>query len=518
LAGVCQIIAPVTFDQQYTFTVVASSPNGEISARRTFTLNIDPVSFAPYESLYLKANPGIEDKNLFLDITRNTDIIPPADVYRNGDPYFGLSQDIRMLLISGLNASEASDYIEVMSRNHYRKELKFGAPRVSKAYDINQNVIYEVIYYELDDYGDTAQGSVSSSIDLTDKINRNITVDANTVTVDSTYQTMDGAGDRIAYSNSLVNMRNLLKTQIGLSVREVLPQWMSNRQADGSIIGWKPVAVLAYVKPGTGDRILFNLNRRTDLDQKLISFDTDRYIWDNNLSKTYNAATNEYLESSETTFDIDVDLSSGDPVATVDFALDIPFNQIHGRTTEYINSLGGLDGLTVSYENKTVIFATQEDYLLYNEPEDGWIRGINFYDDATGYSGSGFSNEETVPGYIENFNDPNITNQRSGVWKIVRDTDNDIWLLEFQSSVDLGETVQVSQGFKYGGYVLEYGPGIDFSSGNTVPEYSILEPALKSDATTFDNNNTRFIDNISTYEAPDQSDKYLVFPKENIWS
>jgi hypothetical protein len=115
---------PVTFDRTFTFTVVASSPNGEISARRTFTLTIDPVSFAPYESLYLRANPGLEDKNLFLSITKNTDIIPPADVYRNGDPYFGLAQDIRMLLISGLNASTASEYVQAMAQNHYRKDLK----------------------------------------------------------------------------------------------------------------------------------------------------------------------------------------------------------------------------------------------------------------------------------------------------------------------------------------------------------------------------------------------------------
>lgn len=509
---------PVTFDQTYTFTVVASSPGGDVSASRTFSITIDPVDFAPYESLYLKANPGLDDKNLFASIVKNTDVIPPADVYRNGDPYFGLSQDIRMLLLSGIQASSAADYVEAMSRNHYRKELKFGEAKVSKAYDINQKVLYEVVYYELDDYGETASGSVSSSINLNNKINRNITVDSQSVTVDSTYQTLDGAGDNIIFPNSLINMRNQIKNQLGMNVREVLPKWMSNRQADGSIIGWKPVAVLAYVKPGTGDRILFNLKRRTDLDQKLISFDTDRYIWDNNLSKTYDATTGEYLESSETTFDIDVDFSTGDPDATVDFALDIPFNQIHGRTTEYIDSLGGLDKLIVSYENKTVIFATQEDYLFYNEPEDGWIRGLTFYDDADGYDGNGFSNDETVPGYAENFADPSVTNQRAGVWKIVRDTDNDIWLLEFQSSLSLGDTVEVRQGFKYGSYLLRYGPDIDFSSGNTVPKYNILEPALKSTPTTFDSNNTRFINNVTTYELPDQSDKYLVFPKENIWS
>jgi hypothetical protein len=494
---------PVSFDTEYTFTVVASSSNGEISAERTFTLTIDPITFAPYESLYLKANPGTQDKDLFRNITLNTDILPAEDVYRSSDPNFGTSQDVRMLLISGLQASTAADYIQAMGQNHYRKTLKFGVPKVSKAYDINQNLLYEVIYYELHDNSDTIEGSVGASIDLNNKINGNIVI--------------EGVPDnRVVYPNSLINMRNQIENEIGLSVREVLPRWMSNRQTDGSIIGWKPVAILAYVKPNTGDKILFNLKRRTDLDQKLISFETDRYIWDNNLSKSYDTSTGEYLTNVETTFDSVV--TDSEIVTTVDFALDIPFNQIHGRSTSYIDQAGGLDDIILSYENKTVIFATQENYLLYNEENDGWTRTLDFYDDADGYDVNGYSNQETVPGYSENFSDPSITNQRAGVWKIVKDADNDVWLLEFQQELELNNTVLVRDGFRYGGYVLEYDPTIDFAAGDTVPKYAIVEPLEVIIPTTFDNNNTRFINNVISYEPPDANDKYLVFPKENIWS
>jgi len=493
----------VSFDKEYKFTVVASSPNKEISAERTFTLAIEPATFEPYESLYLKANPGVKDKDLFKSISRNTDILPAEDVYRSSDPNFGLAQDVRMLLISGLQASTASDYITALSQNHYRKTLRFGSPKVSKAYDINQNLLYEVIYYELDDNGSTNEGSVSASINLSNKINSDIVI--------------EGADDdRIVYPNSLINMRNRLEQEIGLNTREVLPRWMSNRQTDGSIIGWQPVAVLAYVKAGTGDKILFNLKRRKDLDQKLISFDVDRYIWDNNLSQTYDTSTSEYLTSAETTFDATV--AEAGSAIEIDFALDIPFNQIHGRSTSYIDQVGGLDQLIVSYENKTVVFATQENYLLYNEPNDGWDRTLDFYDDADGYDVNGFSNQETVPGYSENFSDPSITNQRAGIWKIVKDVDNDIWLLEFQQELEVSDTVSVRSGFKYGGYVLEYDPTIDFSAGDTVPKYAILEPSAVSQPSTFDNNNTRFVSNITIYETPDTNDKYLVFQKENIWS
>ena len=511
-------LGSVTFDHEYTFTVIASSPNGEISARRTFTLAVDPVSFEPYESLYLTAHPGTEDKDLFKDIARNGDIVNPADVYRVSDPNFGLAQDIRMLLISGLQSSTASEYVQAMSQNHYRKTLMFGSPKVSKAYDTNQNILYEVVYYELHDNGSTAEGSVSSSINLVNKINRNITVDSPDVTIDSDHYTVDGAGDSVVYPNSLVNMRNRLEQEIGLNVREVLPKWMSNRQSDGSIIGWKPVVVLAYVKPGAGDKILFNLKRQSSLDQKLISFESDRYIWDNNMSKSYDASTGEYLPSAETVFDSNVDFIDSNEIVTVDFALDIPFNQIYGRDTAYIDQLGGLDGLVLSYENKTLIFATQENYLFYKEPNDGWTRTLDFYDDADGFDVNGYSNTEDVPGYTENFVNPSVTNQRAGVWKIVKDTDNDIWLLEFQHEIELNSVVAVRSGFKYGGYLLEYSSTIDFAGGDTVPKYSILEPISITQPTTFDNNNTRFVSNIVTYEPPDLSDKYLVFQKENIWA
>jgi hypothetical protein len=333
---------------------------------------------------------------------------------------------------------------------------------------------------------------------------------------------MDGSGDRVVYPNSLINMRNQLINEIGLSNREILPQWMSNRQADGSIIGWKPVVVLAYMKPGTGERALFNLKRRTDLDQKLISFDFDRYIWDNNLSKNYNSATGEYLTSAETTFDRDQDWSVPDPVAAVDAALSLPFNQFDGRSTGFIDALGGLDGLVNVYDGQTVIFAVQEQYSGYNEPEDGWIINNTFWDDNNGWDASstvGFDDYESVPGYAEKQSDPsNITNKRAGIWKFVRDTSNNILRLEFQREIDQGETVFIRNGFTYGGRLLQYDELIQFDEGKTVPYYQDIEGLEYSTETTFDEGNTTFTTNITTYEDPDQSDKYLVFPRENVWA
>ena len=507
-----------TLDRTYTFTVKAASPGNELIAYRTFTVTVDPTNYNPYESIYFKAMPGQADKDLFSSITKNTDMIPSSDVYRNGDPYFGRAADARVLLLSGLNPKSAQEYTAAMSVNHYRKILTFGEPKVGKAYDESQNLIYEVLYYEMQDRLETQSGSVPESIDLNNQIRRNITVDTEDVTIDSQYHTIDGAGDRIVYPNSLVNMRNQLIDTIGLSDREVLPLWMKNRQLDGSIVGWKPVVVLAYMKPGTGARALFNLKRRVDLDQKLVSFDFDRYIWDNNLTKNYNTETDEYLASVKTTFDIIQDWDSPDPVATVDAALNIPFNQFDGRTTEFIDNAGGLDGLVDVYDDKTVIFATQEQYTGYNEPEDGWIFNGSFWDDNSGW-GTVFDDYSVIPGYAQKQADPqNTTNQRAGIWKFVRDTENDILRLEFQREIAQGETVLVSNGFTYGGRLLQYDELIQFDEGKTVPYYQDVEGLEFSTETVFDNNQTTFAANVSIYEDPDQSDKYLVFPRKSIWA
>ena len=48
------------------------------------------------------------------------------------------------------------------------------------------------------------------------------------------------ANDTFVYPNSIENMRERLKTDIGYLIleRKVLPQWMQDKQTDDTIIGW----------------------------------------------------------------------------------------------------------------------------------------------------------------------------------------------------------------------------------------------------------------------------------------
>ena len=499
-----------TFDRDFNFTIVAESLNSEIRAQKDFKVTVTSKNNKPYESLYLKSN--LTRDKYWQNIVLNTDIFPQADIYRNSDPNFGIQLDARMLLISGLSAKSSTAIMTALDKNHYRKVLKFGKPQVAKSYLLDKTVEYEVVYYEIvDDQNTKNQETISASINLSQQINNEVIEYESKI-----------PSDAIVYPNSLESMRSQLTTAIGLvSDSEALPNWMKNRQLDGSIIGWKPVVVLAYMKPGTGERALFNLKRRTDIVQRNISFDVDRYILDNNLSKTYDNENEEYYNSTLTVFDSIVG-TANTPVATVDFAVEVPFSSLHGKTTAQINASGGLDQIITAYQDKLIIFAKQEDYTgLTDEFEavDGWLKTTTFYDSPGGFDATDeeFDEAEVIPGYQENFADTEITNQRAGVWKFVKDTATQLWYLEFQSSIAVtnGDYIRVKSGFKYGGKVVEYSTTID--SGNTVPEYNISESIEETAATIFDNNNTKFINQIIVYQAPDIGDTFLPFPKTNIW-
>lgn len=513
-------VSPMRFDQAARFTVQATSANRRLVATRTFTVRIIPSSQIPYENLYLRAQPGAEIKNLFQRFVNNTDAIPTADLYRNGDPNFGRSKDIRMLLIAGLRSSTASEYIQAMSTNHYRKTLRIGSLQVNQAFDQNRQPVYDVLYFDLEDEEIGSAGTQPLSKDLTNSISRSTLIDSNQIKIDNQLLNIDGAGSAVVYPNSFDRMRRALQEKIGSDLREPLPRWMSDRQADGSTIGWKPAMVLAYLKPGAGDRVLFNIRRLQELiDPKLISFEVDRYIWDCNLSEVYDPVTGQFLPSVATTFDSESKTVTA-PVATVDFALEVPFTEINGRSTAYIDSRGGLDGLVLPYEGRTVIFAQQEKYLGNTDPEDGWIRSGALWDDTSGWDNqniSGWDDYTIIPGYVQSEATPGIVNQRGGIWKFVRD-ENQIWNLEFVQELAVGENVLVRNGAIYGGYICGYDPNIQFERGETVPRWRRVEAPSLTKATIFDGGNTRFINNVSIYQQPDENDKYLVFPRNNVWA
>lgn len=508
------------FDRTYRFTVVVTNADNSISSERTFEVKVDTVTAQPYENVYFKCLPELEARDKLLSIIENTDVFPNDSIYRLNDPYWGKNREISVLAAYGLTASSAEDYIAAMESRHYNKKLYFGRYGTSVAKDENDNIEYEVIWVDIIE--DTRsyikgikQGPPASTTDLRTKINnwRN-----------PNYDVGDPVGYTLRTNDELLMRRDLVEA-LGRTSPTALPAWMTSVQKDKTVLGFTTKAVLAYVRPGEGEKILFRLNRATNSkilpDIKEIPFVADRYVLDNNLTQYFNTETDLWEVHRYTTFDTEVRIDENlTPVATVDFAVDIPFEYINGRTIAEVEALGGLDNIITSFVGKTLVFATQENYFgfSYDLSNQGWVKYGTFYDDATKFDNVGFDISTIIPGFVESEANPSIANQRSGIWRIEKDS-NDLIRLVFVETINQNEIVEVRFGTRYGGNKLVYLYNTDDTLA-TVPTFMIIDPGTVVEAapTTFDSNTTRFLNAVDIYSQPYEGDKYLKFPKIGVFS
>lgn len=530
--------APTKFDRTYTFTVIATNNAGSASSERIFTLAVDIRTPEPYENVYIRCTPDQTSRSKLFSILDNSDIFPTNLLYRSNDPFWGKRRDLTALIAYGITASKASDYIAAMQDRHYTKKFYFGDYGVSLAKDTDDNVIYEVVWVDLVEetrayINGVVQPPPASSTDLSSKIvgwqaSSSIKKADNTaVHGDSTKYDIDS---NIIKPNDSVLMRRDLTDSLGITDPNTLPEWMTSIQKDGSVLGYVTKVPLAYVRPGEGDKVLFRLKKSAASgvipDIKDIPFVVDRYILDSNMSQYFDYDTRKFQEHHYTTFDLTAKLPEQIiPIATVDFAVEIPFDSINGRTVSYIDDLGGLDGIVTSYIGKTIVFAKQEQYIGYSlDPETGgWEMIQQFFDDSSKFGYLDYAQEQQIPGYVEAGANPGeIENQRAGVWLITLDSNNLIKLVFQQeipiASVTSSGTIKVNSGEKYGGNLIRYSIENQIPP-KTVPDYAILDteftPVILG--TTFDGATTRFLAGVDNYQLPDEGDKYLKFPKIGVF-
>jgi hypothetical protein len=316
-----------TFESVYSFTVRIYSADGVIDTYKTFTVTVDADTNKPYESLYARALPAQAQRDIYDTLIQNNDDIPSADVYRPSDYAFGVQKDIRTVIAAGLTPVPETDYIEAMSKNFWNNTLRFGGFKTARALNSDGTVKYEIVYIELVDnkQGTDPTTGLSASPVLRQDVRSNRTTWANPISVDQTppdvshgHYLVSQANDYYVYPNSIENMRSRLKTDIGYQIleRKVLPDWMQDKQEDDTVIGWTLAAPIVYCKPGTSAKIKYRLEERikntTNLDIKKISFEIDRFILDNNLSKYFDKTTGMYTITAETVFDLN------DPTTTFD--------------------------------------------------------------------------------------------------------------------------------------------------------------------------------------------------------
>ena len=231
------------------------------------------------------------------------------------------------MIAAGLAPKPETDYIEAMSKNFYNNILRFGDFKTARALNEDGTVKYEVVYLELLDnkQGINPSTGMSGSPVLKQDVRSDVTTWSNplrvsepAIDVSHQHYLVSQANDYYVYPNSIENMRSRLTTDIGYQIleRKVLPDWMQDKQEDNTVLGWILAAPIVYCNPGTAKKIKYRLEERvknSTLDIKKISFEIDRFILDNNLSRWFDKTTNKFTITQETTFDVsDVTEFDGD--------------------------------------------------------------------------------------------------------------------------------------------------------------------------------------------------------------
>jgi len=259
-----------TFDMKHTFTVRAFSTDGVINVTKQFSVTVRRAYNEPYTNLYIEAMPPINDRALIQSLLQNADIFQPDLLYRPTDPNFGRATKIVYNHAFGLTSTTYADYVSSLYENHYWKNLTLGEIKVAQARNSLGEVIYEVVYTQVIDNLVNAQGqSVSKSVTLPYPINSADSTEISTV-----------------YPNSLPNMRDQVIDTVG-QVANILPLWMTSKQANGRVLGFTPACVLAYAKPGKGDQLAYYIRTKFGEQLNLVDFEVDRYELDRLLSKNW---------------------------------------------------------------------------------------------------------------------------------------------------------------------------------------------------------------------------------------
>lgn len=505
----------MTIDRTCTFRVKAETIDGTSSAERTFTLTLKVIDTEPYENLYLQAMPTVLQRQRLSDLLNDPAIFDPDLIYRPADPNFGVQQNLKMLFLSGLSPSQLTEYQDAMIRNHFNKTYNLGQVKTAYVLDSVFDIKYEVVYVEINDPGENENNQGPGlSKDLADIIT-------------NPYIGQTGNDYFVIYPNSTENMQTRMEQNIGYQDQSSLPAWMTSNQPDPNTVtgftiplGYTKACVLAYTKPGAGEKIAYRI-KRTGFDFSTIDFAVDRYQIDNYYTKHYTVASGTYIQDRETTFDADSNVNVGAIVATVDYAVEVPFSEINGRPINYIiNKFKGIDGITNFQDGDTLIFLKQEDFtpLL---PYDGWVDYSNSYiGDNTetsiveGFDSTSYDTYTIIAGFLEKSQATSPFNYRGGVWRITI-TENIVNLV-FEQEIQVNDRVKILFGKNYASAVVFY--SIDLGPGQTVPFYKIFtsNPVIRK-PTTFNNDTTKFFTYRDAYYEPGTQDKYIKFPQYGVF-
>ena len=313
-----------TVDRSYRFTINARDQFRFSSINKEFYITVGTEDLTLYSNISCKPLPKLEKRELFFNFINDTTIFTPDRIYRLGDPSYGLQKELKMLVYAGIESKTLPEYVAALSKNAKRKRYRLG--NVKKAIAKRQgtnDIVYEIIYVEVVDNYENANGSARAKIKLPNDINSPLKINQSRMnvsdgklgtynngsvnyensvvqaklnrkesdhfqptvapmTIDSKNLNISGNDLEYIYPSSIKNIRDNL-AEVGLTENDFLPLWMTTPQDNRTAAtGYVKAIPLCYCNPGDGDFILENIeNSKFDFTQ--LDYEIDRFIIDSDV-------------------------------------------------------------------------------------------------------------------------------------------------------------------------------------------------------------------------------------------
>ena len=269
-----------SFGKKFIFKIKARDTAQFAENIKEFFINVISSTEKTFANLYLKAFQTKDKRLDWYNFITNSNIFRSVDIYRYGDSNFGIQTELKVLVFAGIESVGAVSYVQAMSQNHYRKNLKFGNVKYAVAKDLlTQEPIYEVIYVEVVDEFEKNGTSISGTINLSNSINSKVLVSYDAIKVDSNIPFASDSDHQRIFPNSIKNMRRRIRG-VGERDREFLPLWMRSIQADSFVeTGYVKALILCYLQPGKSEGVISRI-KSNGFDFKSIDFTADRYVID----------------------------------------------------------------------------------------------------------------------------------------------------------------------------------------------------------------------------------------------
>lgn len=269
-----------TLDRVYKFKIQAVDGANFAESTKEFFITVLADTEVTYSNLYIKAFQSKQKRLAWFDFITDASIFRANEIYRYGDPNFGVQPELKVLVYAGIESKEAQFFIQAMAKNHYRKRLQFGNLRkvVGKNL-VTQEIEYETIVVDVVDELEKGNKSVLEEVDLGNGITSRVLVSTDQIRISSNTFLASERDNQRVFPNSFKNMRKQIK-RMGQRDRTFLPLWMRSIQdRDFVETGYIHAVILCYTKPGKADSIMARI-RAEGFDFKLLDFEADRYIVD----------------------------------------------------------------------------------------------------------------------------------------------------------------------------------------------------------------------------------------------